>query len=95
MLAAEKLVLLAIFLIALIASLYMLSVSGLNPANQLILQSDLKTCCGAYKASGCQNTNFLCSTSTGEMAFMDMQNKLGMSDQNLKCFCGCPDADCS
>ena len=54
MLAVEKLILIVIFLIVLILCLYFLFGIGKGTADQLLLQNQLRSCCGKYRAYDCE-----------------------------------------
>ncbi len=86
MLAVEKLILLVIFLIVLVIAIILLFGIGKGGIDPLLLQSRLRQCCGAFIASGCQDTTLDC----GDETIDSVRTKLSMSTSQLYEFCNCP-----
>jgi hypothetical protein len=89
MLAVNKLVLLIIFLVILLAILYFLFVFGKGTGDSLLLQNELMQCCGYYRANGCTNAGVFCDKNYNTID--DIRNKLSMSTDQLNKFCKCPE----
>jgi len=87
MLAINKIVLLIIFLIILFIALFMLFGVGKGTAEQLLLQNELRQCCGIYRAYNCtaDPTTIDCNDNTIE----DLRIKLNMDPGQLDIFCNC------
>lgn len=86
MLAVNKLILLIIFLVVLLATLYLLFVVGKGAADPLLLQNELRQCCGTYRTSNCTDYYVFCSQGG---TINDMRIKLNMSNEQLNIFCDC------
>lgn len=86
MLAIEKLILIVIFLVVLVVSLILLFGIGRGTADPIVLQNELRQCCGAFRASGCIDTTLDCSGNTID----SIRIKLNIDDEQLKKFCNCP-----
>jgi hypothetical protein len=94
MIAINKIVLLIIFLIILAAAFYMLFGISSPIGDELNLQNQLRQCCLAFRASGCDDISVICNEETME-SFGSIAIKLNMNGNDnsydlAKDFCGCP-----
>jgi len=87
MLAVNKLILLIIFLVVLLAIIYLLFVVGKGTADPLLLQNDLRMCCGTYRAYNCTNYYVSCGENKGNID--GLRAKLNISYEQLNTFCNC------
>jgi len=87
MLAINKIILLIIFLIVLALSFIILFGLGKGTSDQLLLQHELRQCCGVYRAYNCtaDPTTIDCNDNTIE----DLRIKLNMDTGQLDRFCSC------
>ena len=87
MLAINKIVLLVIFLIVLALSFIILFGLGKGTSDQLLLQHELRQCCGVYRAYNCtaDPTTIDCNDNTID----DIRIKLNITSDQLKNFCNC------
>lgn len=87
MLAVEKVILIVIFLVILVITGFMIF-SGKGWADQLLLQNDLRQCCGQYRAYNCtaDPANIYC----GNNKFLeDIRAELNITDEQLNASCDC------
>jgi hypothetical protein len=86
MLVENKLVLFVLFLIVLALVLILLFGFGKGTADQLLLQNELRQCCGTFRAYNCEDVTVSCNSKTIE----DLRLKLNLNNQQLKEYCNCP-----
>ncbi len=92
MIAINKLILLVIFLVILLATLIILF-SGSPVIEQLNLQSELRGCCQIYRSYGCpENLVELSNINCEKHTLAEIVIALNMKDDisKLKKFCNCP-----
>ena len=91
MIAIEKLIILSIFIIILLLSLYM--IFGTKPVgDNLNYQIEMRQCCTTYRAYGCEY-GYLQNLECAGEPMIDVAIKLGLvsgdNDSLLKKFCNC------
>ena len=89
MIAIEKLILLSIFIVILLVSLYFIFGTR-GTGDSLSDQMKLRQCCTAYRAYKCNYVNLDC----GHEPLVTLAKRLGFVDENgndelLKNFCNC------
>jgi hypothetical protein len=98
MLATDKLIILVIGLVVLVAMLYLLYTGGKGSADQLLLQNDLRICCGGYRAIECVyslRSSICCENHVSgapcnpDKLLNVVAGKLDLNEESLARFCGC------
>lgn len=84
MISIDKLVLLMIFLIVLLAALGLIFQIIEPTGEQLGIQNKIRQCCMAYRANGCLDDSIMC----GEKTLRDLAIEANILQQ-LENFCGC------
>jgi hypothetical protein len=85
MLATDKVVLIVIFLIVLLAVLFIMFGLGKGNADQILLQNELRNCCGTFRAYDCLDMTVSCDGDTID----SLRTKLSMTQEQIKLFCNC------
>lgn len=87
MIAVNKLVLLIIFLVILFLILILLFGIGGPIGERINLENELRQCCIAYRAGGCERKDILCNSHF----LWELVDKLKINsdDNQLRCFCNC------
>ena len=94
MLAINKIILLILFLVIILIVLYVLFGVGKVNIDQLVLQNELRQCCGVFRAYGCPDlstTTIDCNSNDiaqlSKKLNMDPSTPIGR--QQLESFCNC------
>lgn len=94
MLAVNKLVLFILFLVVLAAGIILLVLIGNPIAEGLVLQNQVRMCCGAYRGTDCTNQDICCGSvdstgfCNGEYLY-EIITKLKMEEWQLHDICNC------
>ena len=90
MMSIDKIVLLVIFIIILLASVFLILNIGMPVGENVNLQRELNGCCIVYRANGCPNIDQISKTMKCETKFLiDIVDELNMNDEQLRNFCNC------
>jgi hypothetical protein len=87
MLAIDKLIILILGIIVLVAVVFLIYSYGKGTADQLFEQNSLRACCGAYRAALCTLPDSI--TCDNQKTVGQMESDLGMDKSGLDRFCDC------
>jgi hypothetical protein len=87
MLAIDKLIIIVLGVIVLIAVIILLYTYGKDIGEQMMFQNSLRSCCGAFRAANCKLANSIeCGN---DETVNSLANKLNLGPEQLNRFCDC------
>lgn len=88
MLAVDKIILIVIFLIVLVAVVFIMLGISKPAADNLLLQNELTQCCGTFRAYSCPED--MTSISCGDKTIDELMGQVGIANYDqLKSYCKC------